>query len=113
MWQQQVYQVKLSLCFDINVGNIGDEIITVGQTNDHKIGKLVIGMIPEDALGIMDRGFASWKLIDEMCDRNTLFIVRIRNNMKLNPNSPNARVVQIFLMVSNRSRSPASGERLP
>ncbi len=33
-WQQQVYQVKLSLGFDVNAGNIGDEIITFGQTND-------------------------------------------------------------------------------
>jgi len=36
----------------------------------------------------MDRGFASWKLMDEMCQRNTLFIVRIKNNMKLQPDNP-------------------------
>ena len=36
----------------------------------------------------MDRGFASWKLMDEMCKRNTLFIVRIKNNMKLQPENP-------------------------
>ncbi|MFN3362124.1 MAG: transposase [Pseudanabaenaceae cyanobacterium] len=82
---------KLSLCFDINPGNIGNEIITFGQTNDQKIGNLVIGTIPEDAFGIMDRGFGSWKLVDEMCQRHTLFIVRIRNNMKLNPDNPNVR----------------------
>ncbi|MFN3361686.1 MAG: transposase [Pseudanabaenaceae cyanobacterium] len=34
--------------------------------------------------------------MDEICNRNTLFIVRIRNNMKLNPDNPNVRVVQIF-----------------
>jgi Transposase DDE domain. len=67
-----------------------------GKTNDHKIGHLVIGTIPENAVGIMDRGFASWKLMDEMCKRNTLFIVRIKNNMKLQPDNPDIRVIQFF-----------------
>jgi putative transposase len=63
----------------------------------------VIGTIPENAVGInafgtqaKDRGFASWKLMDEMCKRNTLFIVRIRNNMKLQPDNPDIRVIQFF-----------------
>jgi putative transposase len=89
-------QVKLTLGLDINEGNIGDESIIFGKTNDHKIGHLVIGTIPENAVGIMDRGFASWKLMDEMCKRNTLFIVRIRNNMKLQPDNPDIRVIQFF-----------------
>jgi Transposase DDE domain. len=96
-------QVKLTLGLDINEGNIGDESIIFGKTNDHKIGHLVIGTIPENAVGInafgtqaKDRGFASWKLMDEMCKRNTLFIVRIRNNMKLQPDNPDIRVIQFF-----------------
>jgi putative transposase len=89
-------QVKLTLGLDINEGNIGDESIIFGKTNDHKIGHLVIGTIPENAVGIMDRGFASWKLMDEMCKRNTLFIVRIKNNMKLQPDNPDIRVIQFF-----------------
>ena len=64
-WQHK--QVKLALGFDINEGNIGDESIVFGETNDHKIGHIMIGTIPENAIGIMDRGFASWKLMDEMC----------------------------------------------
>jgi len=89
-------QVKLTLGLDINEGNIGDESIIFGKTNDHKIGYLMIGTIPENAIGIMDRGFASWKLMDEMCQRNTLFIVRIKNNMKLQPDNPDIRVIQFF-----------------
>jgi putative transposase len=89
-------QVKLTLGLDINEGNIGDESTIFGKTNDHKIGHLVIGTIPENAVGIMDRGFASWKLMDEMCKRNTLFIVRIKNNMKLQPDNPDIRVIQFF-----------------
>jgi putative transposase len=89
-------QVKLTLGLDINEGNIGDESIIFGKTNDHKIGHLVIGTIPENAVAIMDRGFASWKLMDEMCKRNTLFIVRIKNNMKLQPDNPDIRVIQFF-----------------
>jgi hypothetical protein len=59
---------------------IGDESIILGETNEHRIGHLVIGTIPENAVGInafgtqaKDRGFASWKLMDEMCKRNTVF----------------------------------------
>ncbi len=63
----------------------------------------MIGTIPENAVGInafgtqaKDRGFASWQLMDEMCKRNTLFIVRIKNNMKLQPDNPDIRVIQFF-----------------
>jgi putative transposase len=105
-WQHK--QVKLALGFDINEGNIGDESIVFGETNDHKIGHIMIGTIPENAIGInafgtqaKDRGFASWKLMDEMCQRNTLFIVRIKNNMKLQPDNPNIRVVQFFSSEEN------------
>jgi putative transposase len=44
----------------------------------------------------MDRGFASWKLMDDMCEKNTLFVVRIKNNMKLKPDNPKIRVIQFF-----------------
>jgi len=47
-------QVKLTLGLDTNEGNIGDEPITLGKTHDHRIGHLVIGTIPENAVGIMD-----------------------------------------------------------
>jgi len=95
-WQQNVYQVKLALGLDISVGNIGDESIVFGQTNDQKLGNVMIGTIPENAVGIMDRGFASWKLMDDMCEKNTLFVVRIKNNMKLKPDNPKIRVIQFF-----------------
>jgi len=61
----------------------------------------MIGTIPENAISIMDRGFTSWKLMEEMCQRNTLFIVRIRNNMKLQLDNPNIRVVQFFSSEEN------------
>jgi hypothetical protein len=37
-------QVKLTLGLGINEGNIGDESITLGKTNEHRIGHLVIGV---------------------------------------------------------------------
>lgn len=64
-WQYRIYQVKLSLDLDISEGNIGNEMITFGQTNDQKVGNLVIGTILGNTVGIMDRGFAS-KLIDKL-----------------------------------------------
>jgi putative transposase len=39
-WQQNVYQVKLALGLNISVGNISDESIAFGQTNDQKLGNV-------------------------------------------------------------------------
>jgi hypothetical protein len=78
--------IKLTLGLDTNEGNIGDEPITLGKTHDHRIGHLVIGTIPENAVGIMDK----------MCKRNTLFIVRVKHHMKLQPDNLDIRLIQSF-----------------
>ena len=50
-------------------------------------------MIPENAVGIMDRGFASWEFLDQMSRTETKFVVRIKNNMKTTLDHQRYRVV--------------------
>jgi putative transposase len=57
-------------------------LIHFGQEHDAKFAESTLSMIPENTVGIMDRGFASWDFLDQMSQTKTLFIVRIKNNMK-------------------------------
>jgi putative transposase len=50
-------------------------------------------MIPQDGVGVMDRGFASWELLDELSATKTRFVVRIKNNMKTELDHQRYRVV--------------------
>ncbi|URR34627.1 transposase [Thermosynechococcus sp. HN-54] len=44
----------------------------------------------------MDRGFASWKFLESLSERKCLFIVRIKNNMRMRFNHERYRVIQFF-----------------
>jgi IS4 transposase len=50
-------------------------------------------MIPEDAVGVMDRGFASWDFLDQLSQTQTHFVVRIKNTMKTELEHERYRVV--------------------
>ena len=50
-------------------------------------------IIPEDAIFIMDIGFASWDFLDELSQTKTLFVVRIKNNIKTKLDHDRYRVV--------------------
>jgi len=50
-------------------------------------------MIPENGIGIMDRGFASWEFLDQMSLTQTKFVVRIKNKMKTELDHDRYRVV--------------------
>jgi putative transposase len=52
-----------------------------------------LSMIPENTVGIMDRGFASWDFLDQMSHTKTLFVVRIKNNIKTKFDHQRYRVV--------------------
>ena len=73
-WVQGQHQVKLLNGVNLSQGYVSECLIHFGQGHDY-----IAGMIPEDAIGIMDRGFASWEFLDELSETNTLFVVRIKN----------------------------------
>jgi putative transposase len=92
-WQQGYYQVKLLNGVNLTQGNPSDCLIHFGQGHDAKFSDLVPGMIPENGIGIMDRGFASWDFLDQLSQAKTRFVVRIKNNMKTELDHQEYRVV--------------------
>ncbi|WP_448527248.1 hypothetical protein [Parathermosynechococcus lividus] len=52
--------------------------IDLNGHHDCYFGNIVIEIIPEDGLGIMDRGVASFRFINQLIALNTLFVLRIK-----------------------------------
>lgn len=92
-WMQEYHQVKLLNGINLAQGNTSECLIHFGQGHDAKFASLVPGLIPENAIGIMDRGFASWDFLDQLSQTKTLFVVRIKNNMKTELEHTRYRVV--------------------
>jgi putative transposase len=95
-WKQKYHQVKLITGINLTHGNVSECLISFGQDPDAKFADSVIGMIPENGIGIMDRGYASWEFLDEMSQTGTLFVVRIKNNMKTELEHQRYRVVRFY-----------------
>jgi len=93
LWLQGYHQVKLLNGVNLEQGNPGECLIHFGQGHDAKFAESVHTMIPENGIGIMDRGFASWELLDQMSLTNTKFVARIKNNMKTELDHDRYRVV--------------------
>ncbi len=92
-WQQNYHRVKLLAGFNQQQGWSSECLIHFGQGHDARFSDYLPSMIPEDGIGIMDRGFADWHLLDELSRIGTHFVVRIKNNMKVNLNHDRYRVV--------------------
>ncbi len=80
--EQKYHQVKLLNGLNLTQRNPSECLIHFGQGNDAKFLDTVTGIIPDNAVDIMDRGFARWDFLEQMSQAKTLFLVRIRNNMK-------------------------------
>ena len=81
LWQENWHQVKLFCGLNSITSEVGGIVIHFGQGHDSKEGKETIAAIPENAVGVMDRGFASLKRIKELiADKEKHFVLRIKNN---------------------------------
>jgi putative transposase len=60
-YQQGQYQVKLLNGVNVSQGYVSECLIDFGQGHKAKFSDYILGMIPENGIGIMDRGFASGK----------------------------------------------------
>ncbi len=92
-WQQEYHQVKLLNGINLSQGNPTECLIHFGQGHDARFAEMLNSMIPENGVGVMDRGFASWDLLDALSSTQTRFVVRIKNNMKTELNHDRYRVV--------------------
>ena len=78
---------------NLTQGNPTECLIHFGQGHDARFAEMVNSMIPQDGVGVMDRGFPSWELLDELSATKTRFVVRIKNNMKTSLDHQRYRVV--------------------
>lgn len=92
-WAEEKHQVKLMNGVNLTQGNLSECLIHFGQGHDARFAESVISMISENGIGIMERGFASWEFLDQMSQTKTLFVVRIKNNMKTELDHQRYRVV--------------------
>jgi len=92
-WEQEYHQVKLLNGINLGQGNPTECLIHFGQGQDARFAETVHSMIPENGVGVMDRGFASWEFLDELSLTQTHFVVRIKNNMKTELDHRRYRVV--------------------
>jgi len=78
------HQVKLFCGLNSMTSEVGGIVIHFGQGHDSKEGKETIASIPENSVGIMDRGFAAMKRIKELLgNKGKDFVLRIKNNITL------------------------------
>lgn len=92
-WEQEYHQVKLLNGINLEQGNPTECLIHFGQGHDARFAEMINSMIPDNGVGVMDRGFASWDLLDDLSATQTPFVVRIKNNMKTDLDHQRYRVV--------------------
>lgn len=92
-WEQGYHQVKLMNGLNLAQGNLSECLIHFGQGHDARFAEMVNSMIPDNGIGVMDRAFASWEFLDQLSQTQTLFVVRIKNNMKTELKHQRYRVV--------------------
>lgn len=83
LWVLGHHQVKLFSSLNLATGSLEDNFINFGYGHDYKFGSKMISNLPTDAVGVMDRGFAGLKFIQELVQENKYFVLRIKNNWKL------------------------------
>lgn len=84
LWKEGYHQVKLFAGLNKLTSEVGGVVIHFGQGNDSKQGKETIEKIPENGIGIMDRGFCSKERIRELSKiEGKFYVIRIKNNMKI------------------------------
>jgi putative transposase len=67
----------------IDSNSLGEPLIHFGQSHDEKLAELVMTTVPENGIAVEDRGFCGLSNLKMMKDSGVQFIVRIKNNYKL------------------------------
>lgn len=83
LWVLGHHQVKLFSSFNLSTGSPEDNLINFGHNHDYTFGSSMMSNLPQDAVGVMDRGFAGLNFMQELVQKEKYFVVRIKNNWKL------------------------------
>jgi putative transposase len=83
LWVLGYHQVKLFSSLNLSTGSPEDNLINFGYAHDYKFGSSMMSNLPLNAVGVMDRGFAGLDFMQELVQKDKYFIVRVKNNWKL------------------------------
>ncbi len=83
LWSLGYHQVKLFSSLNLQTGATEDNLVVFGSSHDYKYGKSMISSLPEKGVGVMDRGFAGLKFLQDAANSNKCFVLRIGNKYKL------------------------------
>jgi len=83
LWSQKYHQVKLFSSLNLATGGIEENLINFGYAHDYNYGKRMINALPANGVGVMDRGFAGLKFLQNATETNKHFLLRIGNRYKL------------------------------
>ncbi|MBD2629022.1 IS4 family transposase [Trichormus variabilis] len=83
LWVLGHHQVKLFSSLNLSTGSPEDNLINFGHNHDYKFGSEMMSNLPPDAVRVMDRGFAGLNFMQELVQKDKYFVVRIKNNWKL------------------------------
>jgi hypothetical protein len=83
LWVLGYHQVKLFNTLNLATGSPDDNLINFGHAHDYNFGSKMMSKLPANAVEVMDRGFAGLKFIQELVQDNKYFVLRIKNNWKL------------------------------
>ena len=82
LWVLGHHQVKLFSVLNLATGSPDDHLINFGNDHDYKFGSKMMSKLPANAVGVMDRGLAGLKFIQELVPYNKYFVWRLKNNWK-------------------------------
>ena len=84
LWREKYHQVKLFAGVNSFTSELDGIKIIFGQAHDSKEGEKTIEHIPENGVGIMNRGFCSKLRIKNLSKiESKFFVLRVKNDMKL------------------------------
>lgn len=83
LWSLGYHQVKLFSSLNLQTGAPEENLVIFGFNHDYNYGKDMIDSLPEKAVGVMDRGFAGLKFLQNAATSNKYFVLRIGNKYKL------------------------------
>ena len=78
MWVLGHHQVKLFSSLNLATGTPEDNFINFGHDHDYNFGSKMMSNLPTNAVGVMDRGFAGLKFIQDLVQENKYFVLRIK-----------------------------------
>ena len=83
LWRLGYHQVKLISGLNLATEALEENLVNFGWRHDYNYGKEMIEALPENGVGVMDRGFASLTFLRESQQSNKYFVVRISQLYKL------------------------------